>query len=532
MIDTVTSELESQASLISDNSIDFPVKRIVGTTNNELFTGTLRTVAWTRQRHLQFFMQAASFGLPLLMADLVTATGLFVVFCWILQTTASLFGEAAAWSTISSVGWFSVQLVSLVGSMLAFRLYSNVGMHPVVELEKVVQAVLVAYVPLIAIALLSPRHYSLQESVLLSVVLAGMLLILPSLRHLLRCWLGRTSWWGNPLVLVTGRGNVFDLSNRINRERHLGWRIVGYIDDFHQNFNRELQEQTKADIECLGDESDFGSVVQKRNIFWTMLDARQLPPGDVEKFMDRHQRDIPHIVAVTGDCNGHQLFTSGMNCGSAKGIHHRNHLSLIVPRTMKRALDVFVAGTVLLLLSPIVAFIVAAIKWTSPGPIFYSQDRIGLGGKTFKIWKFRSMVPNADKVLRECLENDPTLAAEWAATQKLTNDPRISGIGRLLRKTSLDELPQLWNVLNGSMSLVGPRPIVRSEIAKYGDVYWLYARSKPGITGLWQVNGRNNTTYEERLAYDTFYVRNWSIWFDWYILLKTFRVVVLCEGAY
>ncbi len=142
------------------------------------------------------------------------------------------------------------------------------------------------------------------------------------------------------------------------------------------------------------------------------------------------------------------------------------------------------------------------------------------------------MVQDADRVLKSFLANDPALRSEWKLTQKLVNDPRITSVGRFLRRSSLDELPQLWNVFNGSMSLVGPRPIIRSEIEKYGKSIWLYYRTQPGITGLWQVNGRNLTTYEERLTFDSFYVRNWSIWLDWYILLKTVRVVLLCEGAY
>ena len=142
------------------------------------------------------------------------------------------------------------------------------------------------------------------------------------------------------------------------------------------------------------------------------------------------------------------------------------------------------------------------------------------------------MVENADQVLQEHLEAHPELQAEWRRDHKLKNDPRVTWIGTFLRKTSLDELPQVFNVLRGEMSLVGPRPIVYDEIEKYGDVYKRYELVIPGITGLWQVNGRNNTSYEDRLAYDDYYVKNWSLSLDLYIMFCTVKVVLLREGAY
>jgi lipopolysaccharide/colanic/teichoic acid biosynthesis glycosyltransferase len=142
------------------------------------------------------------------------------------------------------------------------------------------------------------------------------------------------------------------------------------------------------------------------------------------------------------------------------------------------------------------------------------------------------MLPDAEAVLARHLEEDPQLAAEWKANHKLRRDPRVTWIGRWLRSTSLDELPQIWNVLVGEMSLVGPRPIVDAEIDKYSECYEHYVQVLPGITGLWQVSGRNNTTYQERVALDVYYVQNWSLWLDIYILACTAKVVLLCEGAY
>jgi Undecaprenyl-phosphate galactose phosphotransferase WbaP len=183
-------------------------------------------------------------------------------------------------------------------------------------------------------------------------------------------------------------------------------------------------------------------------------------------------------------------------------------------------------------LAPAFGIIGCLIKLTSRGPLFFGHKRIGQNGRAFKAWKFRTMVQDADAVLARRLQADPALAEEWRLTHKLKDDPRVTRLGRLLRRASLDELPQVLNVLRGEMSLVGPRPIVGQEVDKYGENYSLYCRVKPGITGLWQVSGRNNTTYPERVAYDQYYVRNWSVWLDLYILKNTVRTVLTGDGAY
>jgi Undecaprenyl-phosphate galactose phosphotransferase WbaP len=181
---------------------------------------------------------------------------------------------------------------------------------------------------------------------------------------------------------------------------------------------------------------------------------------------------------------------------------------------------------------PLLLFIVILIKLDTKGPLLYGHLRIGRHGDRFKVWKFRTMVHNADHVLKGFLKRHPKLKREWERDHKLKNDPRVTRVGMFLRKTSLDELPQLWNVLKGEMSLVGPRPVVTAEIPEYGTRFNLYTQVLPGLTGLWQVSGRNDTTYTERVALDTYYVRNWSPWLDIYILARTVKVVFQCRGAY
>jgi Undecaprenyl-phosphate galactose phosphotransferase WbaP len=199
---------------------------------------------------------------------------------------------------------------------------------------------------------------------------------------------------------------------------------------------------------------------------------------------------------------------------------------------LKRVLDVIMASAGIAVLWPLMLMVAMAIRYTDPGPAIFGHERIGRSGRRFKCLKFRSMIINSDAALRELLERDPAAAAEWAQSQKLKNDPRITKLGKMLRETSLDELPQLWNVLKGDMSIVGPRPIVSAEVRRYGNYFEAYTATKPGITGLWQVTGRSDCTYDERVSLDVDYVKNWSILRDVWIIAKTVIVVFGRKGSY
>ena len=201
-------------------------------------------------------------------------------------------------------------------------------------------------------------------------------------------------------------------------------------------------------------------------------------------------------------------------------------------RVLKRSMDVFLVVVSSPLLLVLFAVIAAAIRISSPGPIFFSHRRIRRHGAFFSMWKFRTMCVNSAEVLDTYLAAHPEARAEWCRSHKLRNDPRVSRVGNFLRRTSLDELPQLWNVLTGSMSLVGPRPIVAAEVEKYGEYFADYCAVKPGLTGLWQVSGRSALTYAQRVQLDRKYARNWSFKADLKILLKTFSSVVNQDGAY
>jgi Undecaprenyl-phosphate galactose phosphotransferase WbaP len=208
----------------------------------------------------------------------------------------------------------------------------------------------------------------------------------------------------------------------------------------------------------------------------------------------------------------------------------RNNLARPFSRVLKLVFDQLIAASLLVLLSPLFLAIAALVR-ADRGAAFYGHKRIGMNGETFRCLKFRTMVTDAERILRELLARDPQARAEWAATQKLRHDPRITPIGRFLRKTSLDELPQLFNVLRGEMSLVGPRPIVEAEVPRYGKDIGFYYETRPGMTGLWQVSGRSDASYARRVQLDLWYVKNWTLWHDVAILLKTIPAVLNKDGA-
>lgn len=213
------------------------------------------------------------------------------------------------------------------------------------------------------------------------------------------------------------------------------------------------------------------------------------------------------------------------------GSESQNAVTRPIREALKRVFDLAAAASLGVIFLPLI-LVVAVLLHRDGGHIIFRHRRIGRGGKAFDCLKFRSMVPDADRVLRDLLTQHPELMAEWLRDHKLRHDPRVTAVGRFLRRTSLDELPQLWNVIRGEMSMVGPRPVIREELLRYGRCAGIYLSARPGVTGLWQVNGRNNTDYRRRVVLDVYYVRRQNLFLDLYILLRTSYVVLGGSGAY
>ncbi len=277
---------------------------------------------------------------------------------------------------------------------------------------------------------------------------------------------------------------------------------------------------------------DWLSTVDKKTQFIVAVESNQSEMRNnwLRNFMIKGYR----YVSVIPTLRGMPLDSTDMSFIFSHEVmifRVQQNLAKLSSRILKRIFDIIGAISIIIVLSPLLLYISLKVK-KDGGPAIYGHERIGKGGVSFKCLKFRSMVMNSKEVLEELLIRDPMAKKEWDETFKLKNDPRVTKIGGVLRRTSLDELPQLFNVLKGEMSLVGPRPIITAELERYNEEVDYYLLSKPGMTGLWQVSGRSDVDYETRVYLDAWYVKNWSMWNDIAILFKTIGVVLKKDGAY
>jgi len=352
------------------------------------------------------------------------------------------------------------------------------------------------------------------------------LVLVPLGRALVRELFARKPWWG-AAVLVLGAGKTGEAVVRaLRKQPGLGLKPIALLDDDPAKQGREVEGVPV--VGGLERAQEFAQMGVKHAIVAIPGVARER----LLELLERHGADFPHLTLIPDLFGLASLWVTSRDLGGVLGLEVRQRLLLPGPCIIKRIIDV---GLIILFALPIAllgVLLSLLIRLDSPGSAFYGHPRIGLAAQRFRAWKFRSMVQDADRLLHEYLQQHPELREEWERDQKLRNDPRITRVGRFLRKTSLDEFPQLWNVLLGEMSLVGPRPIVEDEVKRYGSLFALYTKVRPGLTGLWQVSGRNDTTYAERVAMDAYYVRNWSPWLDLYILARTVWVVLFGKGAY
>ncbi len=330
-------------------------------------------------------------------------------------------------------------------------------------------------------------------------------------------------------VILIGAGKTAERALHFFHD-DLGYRynIVGFIDD--APISAKIPQQYKM----LGKVDDAENIVKNSMAQTVIITAPGMERDKLQKLITTvqpHVRNLSYVPDLIGTpmvgVEAQVLFAEEILM-----LHMRNNLAMRRNRIYKRLFDLACTIGGGLLILPIIAIVALLVAIDNKGNVIFAHRRIGKDGKEFPCYKFQSMVPNAQEKLEEYLAANPAARKEWEESFKLTNDPRVTKLGAFLRKTSLDELPQLWNVIKGDMSLVGPRPIVRKEIERYGEYFREYAMVLPGITGMWQASGRSDTTYEERVAMDTWYVRNWSVWLDIMYLAKTFTAVLFGKGAY
>lgn len=353
-------------------------------------------------------------------------------------------------------------------------------------------------------------------------------LFLVAVRYLMKKTVGKTRLMMTP-VLILGAGLTADaIVSEFRKDTGLNYRVIGFLED------NEPKTAYAGDYPILGGFADLEKVVAETGVTTVLIAAPGLSQEKLSELLYRAQSlcadvgIVPNLVAVPmSNVEAESYYDAKIMV-----LHVRNNLALKYNLLLKRIFDLVLTVVGGLMISPILIGIALWIKHEDPGPALFRHRRVGKDGKEFDCYKFRSMCVDSQERLKKLLASDPAAKEEWERTFKLKNDPRITKSGAFLRKTSLDELPQLLNVLKGEMSLVGPRPIVQKEVPRYEEFIKEYYKVLPGITGMWQVSGRSDIDYPERVRMDSWYVHNWSIWLDIVLLWRTVSVVLKHKGAY
>ena len=393
------------------------------------------------------------------------------------------------------------------------------------ELKEILRTLIIFFIIELSIIALSKLYVSRTFWLLTWAIIFA---LTPAFRIFLKKFLIKSGWYKKDTVIIGTGANAKEVYKALTDESYLGFHLHYFVssdlvkkDDIHGISIINVQEEdllTSLDI----DKTDTQFILALDNE--TTLDywLRYLAKNKCRSVsVIPNIRGVPLYGTDMSFLFSHEMLLLRIN----------NNLAKRSSRILKRTMDIVGSLAIITALSPVLLTLYFLIK-KDGGNAIYGHPRIGRNGKEFKCLKFRSMVVNSKEVLEHLLATDPEAKAEWDKDFKLRNDPRITKVGAFIRKTSLDELPQLFNVLKGEMSLVGPRPIIKDELERYEEDVDYYLMAKPGMTGLWQVSGRNDVDYETRVYFDSWYVKNWSLWNDIAILFKTINVVLKRDGAY
>lgn len=470
-------------------------------------------------RERQWSVSALQMSAILAISDFLILLSIWACSVWIKYfVTQGQLSLLLYWRLAPCLGLFVV-MNAFIG------LYPGILLSPPEEIKKISQSTSLIFLALAAGVFLSKQGMLFSRSIFLT-AWVGSIVILPYCRSRIRKIAHRLNWWGVPAIIL-GAGKTGKLVvEALGREYRLGLKPIAFFDDDLSKLGQRV-----ANIPVLGPLGAACGLADKYRNTVAILAMPGLSPSKLVAILEGAASDFRRVILVPDLFGMSSLWVSAFDLGGIVGLDLQQKLLDPRRQIVKRIMELCLIAFFLPFLMPLCVLIALSVKLSSKGPVFFRQKRIGFGGKDIEIWKFRTMVSDAAAVLQNYLAHNPELRIEWEANHKLTCDPRITPIGRLLRKTSLDELPQLWNVVRGDLSLVGPRPIVWDEVDKYKNGFSLYKKVRPGLTGLWQISGRSDTSYEERIRLDSFYVRNWSVWLDIYILTKTPEEVLRCRGA-
>jgi len=419
--------------------------------------------------------------------------------------------------------WLYLPAFILIFQLL--RLYPGVSLAPSEEMRRFFTGSIIGYGGITISRFIERNHWdSVNTAFLISGIFSTLILL--TARSVTHWFLHKSKLGGIPAVIY-GSGKT----GKLVTDCLLGGVRTGYVPVLILDDNL-LGEDEYNGIPIIHDTSVGPEIVKRYNIKMAIIAMPSLEPKKLKQLQNTSVRYFRYNVLIPNFYNLSSIWMSVRDFSGVLGIDTSNKLNMTYNLLVKRFLDlsIVIFGGILVL--PFLLITALLIKLDSPGKILYKQKRIGINGKHFYTYKFRTMVADADKKLQTLLETDPEFKKEWQENYKLQKDPRITRIGKILRRTSIDEFPQLINILKGEMSLVGPRPIIDDEIEKYGEDFARVFSVKPGLTGLWQVSGRSDSNYLDRVAYDIYYQQSWSVWLDLWIIFQTFGVVIIGKGAY
>ena len=403
-------------------------------------------------------------------------------------------------------------------------LYPGFGVGAIEILRRLSQSTSFTFLALAAasFAFKVPPVYSRMVFVL---AWAISLVTVPCLRFLVLSFVNGLEWWREPAVLVGDRGWAERTIQALSRARSLGYRPVGVLSAFFP-----VREWSTKDVPILGG-LELAPHLAEHGVRVALINEEQAAQDP--SMIDWLQQYFRHVVIIR-DFGGFPVERARVcNLGDVVGIEFTNNLLRWENQMIKRALDLVLGSLLLILAAPLILAAALLVRLVNAGAFFYAQEREGLGGRSIRVWKLRTMRPDADQRLEDYLSSNPAFRREWEEHFKLARDPRVvPGAGLFLRRFSVDELPQFLSVVKGEMSLVGPRPFPKYHVEHFPeDFRQLRGRVRPGLSGMWQVMVRSTGGIQEQIAYDTYYIRNWSIWLDLYILARTLFAVLNGRGA-
>lgn len=408
---------------------------------------------------------------------------------------------------------------------IMFHLYPGISLAPSEELRRFTLGSLLVYGGIILSRYIEYGFWdSINTAFIISCIFSSAILL--TARSVTNWFLYATKLGGIPTVIYGANGTGKLVARCLLKSRKSGYVPVLFLDD------NQTGEDEYLDIPIIHDTSVSHEIVKRYKIRMAIVAMPNLAAPDIKHLLNSSVSAFRYNVIIPNFINVTTIWMSVRDFSGILGIDTSNKLNFNWNTKVKRFLEIIIVILIGILVLPFLLLTALSIKINSPGPVLYKHKRVGKNGRQFYAYKFRTMITNAENELQQLLEKDPELKLEWEKNHKLQNDPRITAIGKILRRSSFDEFPQLLNILKGEMALVGPRPIVEDEINKYGDDFNRIFSVRPGLTGLWQVSGRSDADYHDRIAYDTYYLQNWSIWLDLWIVFRTFSVVLFGKGAY